>query len=185
MAGVYSTPGPSESFPWHVFLRASTLHVGAAAAAASLRSDLVDGRRVDAATFNDAYAVARLTPGTTLLALFALLGYRVQGLRGATSALLVGTAVPAVFAVCLAAVYVAQASHPLVVRAMQGARVGGLAVFVWAVVRLIRPPLEEQGPRGVALGVAVLSVSLAGWLPPFVVLLVGGILAGALFRTAL
>lgn len=185
MAAVYPTPDKSPSFPLKSFLRASSLHVGAAAAAASLRSDLVDGRHVDAAAFNEAYAVARLTPGTNLLALFTLLGYHLRGVRGALWALLIGTAVPATIALAIAAVYVAHASHPLVTRAMQGARAGALAVFVWAVVRLIRPPLAEHGTRGIALGVGVLVVSLTGWVPPFVILLVGGITAAAWFRTRL
>ena len=61
------TPAPLTSF-----LRASSLHVGAAAAAASLRHDLIDDGSVAPADFDAAFAVARLTPGTNLLALYAL-----------------------------------------------------------------------------------------------------------------
>ena len=62
------------SFPVGAFVRASSLHVGAAAAAAALRRDLVDKGRLPASAFDEAYAVARVTPGTNLLAMYALLG---------------------------------------------------------------------------------------------------------------
>ena len=65
------------------FVRASSLHVGAAAAAAALRRDLVDKGRLSASAFDEAYAVARVTPGTNLLAMYTLLGERFAGWRGA------------------------------------------------------------------------------------------------------
>lgn len=46
-------------FPLLVFVRASSLHVGAAAAAAALRKDLVETGRLASGAFDEAYAVAR------------------------------------------------------------------------------------------------------------------------------
>ena len=89
------------SFPFGAFVRASSLHVGAAAAAAALRRDLVDQGRLSASAFDEAYAVARVTPGTNLLAMYTLLGERFAGWRGALTALTVGALVPALIAVAL------------------------------------------------------------------------------------
>ena len=112
------------SFPVGAFVRASSLHVGAAAAAAALRRDLVDQGRLSASAFDEAYAVARLTPGTNLLAMYTLLGERFAGWRGAFTALTVGALVPALIAVALGAVYVVYAGHSLAQEVMQGARAG-------------------------------------------------------------
>ena len=171
-----------RSFPLGAFVRASSLHVGAAAAAAALRRDLVDGGHLSAATFDEAYAVARVTPGTNLLAMYTLLGERLGGWRGALSALTVGALVPALIAVTLGAAYVGYAGHPLAQEIMQGARAGALAVFAWAIVRLARPQLEQHRRRGVAVAITTLVMTLLP-IPQFVILLVAGGLGAAFLRT--
>lgn len=171
------------SFPFGAFVRASSLHVGAAAAAAALRRDLVDQQKLSAPAFDEAYAVARLTPGTNLLAMYTLLGERFAGWKGASTALAVGTLVPALIAVALGAAYVFYADVPLAQEAMQGARAGALAVFAWAIVRLVRPQLEQHRHRGVALAVATLLMTLLLPIPQFVILLIAGGLGAALLRT--
>ena len=57
--------------------------------------------QLPASAFDEAYAVARVTPGTNLLAMYALLGERFAGWRGALTALAVGALVPALIAVAL------------------------------------------------------------------------------------
>ena len=171
------------SFPFGSFVRASSLHVGAAATAAALRRDLVDNEKLPASAFDEAYAVARLTPGTNLLAMYTLLGERLGGWKGASTALAVGTLVPAIIAVALGAAYVFYADHPLAQKAIQGARAGALAVFGWAIVRLVRPQLEQHRHRGVALAVATLLMTLLLPIPQFVILLIAGGLGAALLRT--
>ena len=89
-------------------------------------------------------------------------------------ALGVGALVPATIAVTLGAAYVGYADHPLAREAMQGARAGALAVFAWAVVRLLRPQLQRHRGRGVALLVATLVMALMLPVPSFVILLVAG-----------
>ena len=170
-------------FPLKEFVRASSLHVGAAAIAAALRRDLVDNGRLPAPAFDEAYAVARVTPGTNLLAMSTLLGERFAGWRGALVALTVGAFIPAVIAVVLGAAYVGYARHPLAQEVMQGARAGALAVFVWAIVRLARPQLEQHRRRGAALAVATLVMTLVLPIPQFVILVVAGGLGAALLRT--
>lgn len=169
-------------FPMLEFIRASTLHVGAAAAAAALRRDLVDTGRLQSTAFDEAYAVARVTPGTNLLAMYTLLGERFAGWRGGLLALGVGAFVPTVIAVTLGAAYVEYSGYPLVREAMQGARAGALAVFAWAVVRLLRPQMQQHRGRGVALALATLTMTLVLPVPAFVILIVAGALGAAFLQ---
>jgi hypothetical protein len=71
---VRTTRDERRAFPLVEFIRASSLHVGAVAAAAALRRDLVDSGRLPSGAFDEAYAVARLTPGTNLLAMYVYIG---------------------------------------------------------------------------------------------------------------
>ena len=177
------THAPTGSrFPLAEFIRASSLHVGAAAAAAALRRDLVDTGRLPGTAFDEAYAVARVTPGTNLLAMYTLLGERFAGWPGALLALAVGALVPAIVAVTLGAAYLEYADHPLAREAMQGARAGALAVFTWAVVRLLRPQLQQHRGRGIALALGTLAMTLVLPIPSFVVLIVAGGIGAAFLQ---
>jgi chromate transport protein ChrA len=163
------------------FMRASTLHIGAAAAAASLRHDLVKDHQVEAYDIDTAYAVSRITPGTNLLALYALLGHRLGGWPLAAQAVAVGALVPATVAVMIAVVYTEYTS-PAVEALMAGARAGGLAVFFGAAVRLLKPQLAAH-PRIGAL-FAVIAFLVAWFVPVslFVVLLLAGASGVVLLR---
>lgn len=171
---VHTQASRRSRFPLVEFIRASSLHVGAAAAAAALRRDLVDTGRLPGPAFDEAYAVARVTPGTNLLAMYTLLGERFAGWPGALLALAVGALVPAIVAVTLGAAYVEYADRPLAREAIQGARAGALAVFAWAVVRLLRPQLQQHRGRGIALALVTLAMTLLLQVPSFVVLIVAG-----------
>jgi chromate transporter len=157
-----------------MLVRASGLHVGAAAAAASLRDDLVGGGHLSDHEFNRCYAVARLTPGTNLLALYATLGYQVGAWWGALVSLGIGAVVPTLIAITAAAVYIQYATHPLVAHFMAGASAGAIAVFFWAAVRLVRPAIGDDRVWVLALAVATILVSATGALSPFFVLLFAG-----------
>ena len=67
--------------------------------------------------------------------------------------------------------------------ARQGARAGALAVFAWAIVRLVRPQFQQHRGRGVALAIATLVTTLTLPLPQFVVLLMAGGLGAAFLRS--
>ena len=157
--------------------------MGAAAAAASLQQELVDPEGLSDAEFNEAYAVARLTPGTNLLALYTLLGRRLGGGPGAALALTAGTVIPSLIAVAIAAVYVGRAKDPVVAHIMQGARAGALAVFLWAAVRLTRPVFRQQGARAAIVAVVTACVFVTGLVPQFWLLVLGGIAGAAVLRS--
>lgn len=178
MPPVYSgwrAPGRSL---WMAFLRACSLHVGAASAASSLRRELVDTGAIKSATFDEAYAIARLTPGTNLLAMFALLGAHFRGWRGSLLAIAIGTLVPGTIVTVAAAIFVSYSTNPIAARSMQGARAGAFAVLMWAGVRLLLPQLERRRSRGIALAMVVLFASVFTHTPPIALLLAAAV-AGA------
>lgn len=177
-------PDQAQSFPWAALLRASSLHIGAAAAAVSLRRDVAERGNVPPELFDQAFAVSRLTPGTNLLALYVLLGRHFAGWRGALQALVIGSLVPSFIACAATAAYTQYAAHPLAAAAMKGARAGALAVLLWAAVRLIRPQIATHRTRGILLGVGAAMMTLAIQVPPLVVLLLGGMLGATYMREA-
>ncbi len=157
------------------------MHVGAASAATSLRNDLVSAGEITEGEFNESFAVARLTPGTNLLALYTLLGFRVASWPGAISSLALGTLVGGVIITVVAALYVAYSTEPLVARGMAGARAGALAVFFWAAVRLARPVLAANGMRAVVFTIGVAGVALSGFVSPFLLIVLAGVSGAILF----
>ncbi len=161
------------------FVRASSLHIGAAAAAAFLRDDLAKEHHVPARDIDAAYAVSRITPGTNLLALYALLGHRLGGWSLAVQAVAVGAVIPALIVVAIAVLYT-HYSTPIVAALMTGARAGGVAVFLGAAVRLLKPQVVER-PR-IAIAFALVAFTVAWMLPVrlFLVLVLAGA-GGALF----
>jgi chromate transport protein ChrA len=163
------------------FVRASILHIGAAAAAASLRHDLVNDHQVTASEIDRAYAVSRVTPGTNLLALYAVLGHRLGGWPLAVQAVAAGAVLPALLALSVTIVYT-HWNAPVVAHVMSGARAGGVAVFIGASVRLIRPQLATRRVPGAVLAVAL---ALAAWLlpvGPFTILLAAGAVGAVVLR---
>ena len=183
MASVYPPlSAPDRSFPLASFLRASGLHVGAAAAAAALRHDLVDRGKLTDSEFDEAFAVARLTPGTNLLAMYTLLGQRLAGWRGATAALSAGTLIPAAIAGGFAALYVSFSDIPFAANVMQGARAGALAVLVWAAVRLLRPQITQHRTRAVIVAAGALAASLTLPVPQIVQLMVAAVVGAVFLR---
>ena len=177
MPAVYTRP-----LPIWIFVRSASLHVGATAVAASLRRQLVTGQYLSDDEFNEAYTAARLTPGTTLLALYAILGFRLGGLRGALLALAAGAMIPGVIVIAMTVAYVANSAHPLAIRALQGASAAALGVLLASVVRLSRPVLERQGWRGLALSAAALGLAITGLVPPIWLLLAGGAIGAVMLR---
>lgn len=175
--------GAPSPFPLAAFVRASSFHVGAAAAAVALRKDLVETGQLAPEHFDEAFAVSRVTPGTNVLAMYVLLGDRLRGWRGALAALLIGAFVPSLIVVLLGVVYVEAADRPLTQLIMQGARAGALAVLAWAIIQLARPQVVAQRWRGAAI-VAVTSGLIWSGAPTFLVLLVAGALGAFVLREA-
>jgi chromate transport protein ChrA len=176
-------PATRYSSPLAAFVRASAFHTGAAAAASSLRHDLAKDHRVQPHDIDAAYAVSRITPGTNLLALYAVLGHRLGGWSLAVQAVAVGALVPAAIAVLIAFAYTEYQSA-LVEALMKGARAGGVAVFLGAAVRLLRPQLSAKARTGVAFAAAVFVVAWFLQVSLFVVLLLAAAAGAGFLRPA-
>ena len=173
-----SASAPSRS-ALGAFVRASSLHIGAAAATASLREELVRHHGLTPGDVDAAYAVSRVTPGTNLLALYALLGHRLGGWKLALQAIAVGSLVPASIAVLIAFLY-SRSTSPILLDVMAWARAGGVAVFLGAAIRLLRPQLNTHPRIGSTFAIVAL---LSGWFLPlnlFAVLVIAGT-AGAIW----
>lgn len=169
--------------PLAAFVRASCLHVGAAAAAVSLRHDLVGRHNLTTHDIDAAYAVSRITPGTNLLALYAVLGHRLGGWRLALAAVAVGALLPASIAVVIAYAY-NHSTSPMLTAVMAGARAGGVAVFFGAAIRLLKPQLVAHPRAGIAFVVLAFLVAEALPVSLFVVLVAAGACGAMWLRSA-
>ena len=89
--------------------------------------------------------------------------------------------VPALIAVTLGVIYLELANRPLALLVMQGARAGALAVFAWAVIRLVRPQLRTYGWRGTSIVAGTAGLMWVG-TPTFLVLLIAGVLGAFALR---
>jgi chromate transport protein ChrA len=162
---------PMPSSPLLAFVRASSLHIGGAAAVASLRKDFVEEHGVEPRDIDAAYAVSRITPGTNLLAFYALLGHGVGGWPLAIRAVLAGAMIPAAIVLAVATIYSGSESRMLAA-AMAGARAAGIAIICGSPVRLLRPQVKDRPAAAIALA---LGLFLLDWLfqgSPFALLLV-------------
>jgi chromate transport protein ChrA len=169
-------PSPLAPFFW-----ASSLHIGAAAATASLREELTKTERLTPQDVDAAYAISRVTPGTNLLALYAVLGHQLGGWRLALPAVAVGVLVPAAIVILAAFAYL-QNRSPVVAEVMAAARAGGVAVFFGAAVRLLRPQLAASPWRGLAFAVMAFGVGFATSSSLFILLLIAGAAGAAWLR---
>lgn len=163
------------------FVRASSFHIGAAAATAALRDELSSNGRVSAHEVDEAYAVSRITPGTNLLALYAVLGHRLGGWWLSVQAVAVGIGVPASVAILLTVAYTGSSS-PAIGAIMRGARAGGAAVLLGAAVRLARPLIAQRTSVGLGIAAGTLAVSLLMHAPVFLVLLASGLIGAVTMK---
>ncbi len=162
---------PMPSSPLLAFVRASSLHIGGAAAVASLRKDFVEEHGVEPREIDAAYAVSRITPGTNLLAFYALLGHSAGGWPLAIRAVLAGAMIPAAIVLAVAIIYSGSESR-LLAAAMAGARAAGIAIICGSPVRLLRPQVKDRPAAAIALA---LGLFLLDWLfqgSPFALLLI-------------
>jgi chromate transport protein ChrA len=59
---------------------------------------------------------------------------------------------------------------------------GALAVFAWAIVRLVRPQVQQHRRHGIAIALATLLITLAVPMPQFMILLIAGGVGAALLK---
>ena len=161
-----------------VFVRYGNITLGGGSATiAVLRRELLERRRwISADDFTVSFALARLTPGTNLLAFCTSVGWLTRGFPGAVIALLAGSipcaatviAATALFSIWQHAVWIQAAIH--------GAVAAAVAVTVkscWTIAH----PYVRVGSRlkvGLIAGAAFL-LDVAAGLPPIEVLLLAAL----------
>lgn len=164
-----------------LFLRAGTLTFGGGnPTMAALYNDLVSARRwITAEQYGLIYALARLTPGTNLLAFGAGVAWQIGGWRGAVLAAL-AMSIPAAFcAVLLTIGYEAWRQNAIAMSAIAGvlaASVGLMASSAW---QLIGPHLSVVNwpgtLRALAIASGALILALKFQMPPIQVLLLAAV----------
>jgi len=112
-----------------------------------LGRELVERQQwIAAEEYELAFAVARVTPGTSIIAFCAAAGWLILGWAGALAAVIALTAPTAVLAVVLLQAIDSGAGHPLVM-AVVAATVAAVAGMMWGIVWiLIRPYAKGFAP---------------------------------------
>jgi chromate transporter len=106
---------------------------------ALLQRDLIGRRWITREDFALAYSLARITPGTNVLAFCAATGARVLGFAGAFVAVLAVTAPSAVLAVLLTRGFEAWRTHPLAMAAIGGTVAAVSGMMLASVYALVKP----------------------------------------------
>jgi chromate transporter len=106
---------------------------------ALLQRELIERKWITREDFGLAYSLARITPGTNVLAFCAATAARALGFFGAIAAVLAVTVPSAVLAVVISRGFEAWRTHPLAFAAI-GGTVAAVAGMMWASVWLLVKP---------------------------------------------
>jgi chromate transporter len=164
-----------------LYLRVSNLTFGGGdPTMAALYTELVERRRwLSAETYGLVYALARITPGTNMLAFCAGTAWAVLGWRAAVLAVVAATVPASIVVVLLTVGYGALQHHPRAMAAIGGtlaAAVGMMATSAW---QLLASHLTAHGwrraLRAIALAGAALLLAVAGIAPIGILALAGAV----------
>jgi chromate transporter len=140
----------------------------------ALERDLLERGWLDRETFRTYYGLARLTPGTVLLALVTAIGWHFFRWRGAAAALVIASLPGSVLAAALTEVQAAAMASEWGRAFFAGAAAGVcglLAASVWRVVSPYLDPVRKNS--SIAVLVAAVGAALAE-APPFAVIVGAG-----------
>lgn len=168
-----------------IFLRyANFTFGGGTATTVVIDEEIVERKKlVSRDTTRLCYALARLTPGTNVLAYCAGIGWKMRGFSGALSALIAASVPCSLFAVLVTVLYEVLIKRPMVMIAMQGAIAAAIAVIFatgWTIIRPLRQSVSKT--RLVVLTSAAFVTSMLG-VPPIQILL-GAAILGCLLPTS-
>jgi chromate transporter len=162
------------------FLKAGNLTLGGGdpTIAALEKSVMRERQWLPAEEFGLLYGIARLTPGTNVLAFIAAMGSRLRGWPGALAAVVAASAPAAVLVVAATALFETWSANPLVAAALGGAMAAVIGLILSSSLHLLR----SQSSLRLALPVCAAAFAAAwfGWASPLVILLAGGA-CGAVF----
>jgi chromate transporter len=131
---------PSLAALTHLYLKiGNTTFGGGDPTMAMLQRELIGRKWITREDFALAYSLARVTPGTNVLAFCAATGARILGLAGAFAAVLAVTLPSAIFAVLLTRGFETWRTHPWAIAAI-GGTVAAVSGMMWASVwSLVKP----------------------------------------------
>ena len=145
---------------------------GGGATVAALQREIVSRLRwLDEEQFALCYALARVTPGTNLLAFCTAAGWLLRGMPGAIATVLVASIPSCLLVWAVTAGFDAISRRPLVQVAVNGAlaaSVGILLASFWLIIRAYVSRANWRRPAAIVLASIVLSL-WAQW-PPVAVL---------------
>jgi chromate transporter len=178
-------PQPSLKRLTWIFLRVGNLTFGGGdPTMAALQSELVVARRwLTAEQYALIYGLARITPGTNLVAFSAAAGWQILGWLAAILAVLAMTVPPSVAVVLLTSGYQAFNSNPLAMAAIGGMLAAASGMMATAAWQLLRPEIRVgRRLRAAVLFLASLGASLGFSMSPIAVLGLAA-LVGIFWRT--
>ncbi len=178
-------PQPSLKRLTWIFLRVGNLTFGGGdPTMAALQSELVVARRwLTAEQYALIYGLARITPGTNLVAFSAAAAWQILGWMAAILAVLAMTVPPSVAVVLLTSGYQAFNSNPLAMAAIGGMLAAASGMMATAAWQLLRPEIRVgRRLRAAVLFLASLGASLGFSMSPIAVLGLAA-LVGIFWRT--
>ena len=131
---------------------------------AVLGREMVDLRKwITKEDYGLAFALARVTPGTNVIAFCAAAGWLVLGLSGAVAAVLASSAPSAAVAVLILQGIESGSSHPLIMGAIAGT-VAAVSGTMWSIVLWLVRPFLKHGVNNILRTVVIAGGSfLASW----------------------
>jgi chromate transporter len=128
------------------------------------------------------YSLARITPGTNLLAFCAGVGWRLAGTPGSVLAVAAVTIPSAALTTWMTYAYAVLDRHPQAGAAIQGALAGAAGMMAAAVWLLIRPSFKPgYRVQPVLFPVVAFALAILNRVDPLLILAAGAI-AGAAWR---
>ncbi len=163
-------PRPTLGEITRVILRISnTTFGGGYVTMAVLKRELVDERNwLTESDYALSFALARITPGTNILAFCAGVGSAMGGIPGAIAAVIAGTLPSALIAVLLMVFFESWQRHPLMAGALAAALAAACGMLWAVVITIVRPLLGNamRTLRGIGITAAAFVVSwFFGWTP--------------------
>jgi chromate transporter len=148
-----------------------------------MHSEIVATRQwISGETYATVFALARITPGTNLLAFCAGVAWELQGFAGAIAALLAMTVPASLLVVLLTRGYDAFRTNSLAMAAIGGILASAVGMMAAAAWQLARPYLDRRrGLKAVAMTGSAIALSLGLHLSPIQVIGLAAV-AGALWR---
>jgi chromate transporter len=167
-----------------IFLRVGNLTFGGGdPTMAALQSELVATRRwLTEEQYALVYGLARITPGTNVLAFSTAAAWLIRGWPGAVFSVLAMTLPSAAIVVLLTRGYQSWNANTLAMAAIGGTLAAAIGMMLTSAWQLLAPHIRRGGRlRGAVIFVSALVVSLRFSMPPIEVLALAA-LAGVVWR---